>query len=73
MGGGVSGDKYRYLRWLESRWETYKFAFHGSTEHEDQRTEEVLEMLRGIGELSKRSIDLPEPPLRGKSPWERGG
>jgi hypothetical protein len=68
----VSGDKERYLSWLESRWETYKVAFHGNTEYEDQRTEEVLEMLKGIGELSKRSIDLPEPPPRGKPPWEGG-
>ena len=65
----MSGDEDRYLSWLESRWETYKFAFHASTEHEDQRTEEVLEMLKGIGELSRRSVDPPEPPRRGESPW----
>jgi hypothetical protein len=68
----VSEDKDRYLRWLEAKWEIYKFAFHGSTEHEDRRTDEVLEMLEGIGELSRRSIDPPEPPRRGESPWERG-
>ncbi len=69
----MSEDKDRYLRWLAARWETYKFAFHGNTEYEDQRTEEVLEMLNAIGYLSKRSIDLPEPPPRGKLPWEGGG
>jgi hypothetical protein len=68
----VSSDKERYKRWLEARWETYKRDYHGSTEHEDQRTEEVLEMLKDIGELSKREIDLPEPPPRGKPPWEGG-
>jgi hypothetical protein len=31
-----------------------------------------LEMLKDIGELSKREIDLPEPPPRGKPPWEVG-
>jgi hypothetical protein len=65
----VSCDKERYLRWLEARWESYKFDLHGSTEHENARTEEVLEMLKGLGELSKREIDSPEPPRRGKSPW----
>ncbi len=65
----MSEDKDRYLRWLEARWETYKFAFHGSTGREDERTEEVLEMLEGIGEISRCSIDSPEPPRRGKSPW----
>ncbi len=65
----MSGGTDRYLRWLEGRREVYKFAFHGSTEYEDQRTQEVLEMLRGIGELSERSMDLPEPPRRGESPW----
>jgi hypothetical protein len=69
----VSGEKERYLRWLEARWETYKFAFHGSTEREDGRTEEVLEMLEGIGELSRRGVDPPEPPSRVPSPWEGGG
>jgi hypothetical protein len=64
----MRGDKDRYLRWLEARWETYKFAFHGSTEHEDERTKEIVEMLKEISELSKRGVDPPKPPPRGISP-----
>jgi hypothetical protein len=44
-------------------------CFHGSTEHEEERTEEVLEILKGLGELSRRMVDPPAPPPRWESLW----
>jgi hypothetical protein len=61
-------DKDGYLHWLEKQWEAYKFGLYGNTAHEDERTEEVLEMLKELGDLSARRIDVPEPPPRGESP-----
>jgi hypothetical protein len=65
----MSDDNQRYLRWLEERWDAHKHDhFYSNTEREERRTEEVLKMLKGLGELSKRTIDPPEPPPRGQSP-----
>ena len=66
----MSDDNETYLRWLARRWEEHKSdSFYGSTEHENQRTEEVLEVLEGIGALSKRSIGSTRPKVnrRGSS------
>jgi hypothetical protein len=53
----MAGENERYLRWLEGRWEAHKQDhFYNSAEDEQRRTEEVLDILKGIGELSKRSI-----------------
>jgi hypothetical protein len=46
-GGGVSSEKERYLRWLEMEWER-----RVSTSREEQRTAEVLEVLRAMAEDS---------------------
>jgi hypothetical protein len=58
-------DNQRYLRWLEEMWDVQKFDIHGSTEREEKRTEEVLEMLRGLARLSRRHVvepsDVPLP------------
>ena len=55
-----------YLLWLEERWDAHKLDIHYSNgEREDRRTEEVLEVLKGIGELSRRRVDPPQLP-----PWE---
>ena len=55
-----------YLLWLEERWDAHKLDIHYSNgEREDRRTEEVLEVLKGIGELSRRRVDPPQLPL-----WE---
>jgi hypothetical protein len=66
--GDIWGEKERYMRWLEGRWDVHKFDFYGSTEHEEERTEEVLEMLRGLAELSRHMVDPPDPPPRWESP-----
>ena len=52
----------RYLRWLEEMWDVQKFDIHGSTEREEKRTEEVLEMLRGLARLSRHRVEPPDVP-----------
>ena len=65
-------DKQAYLRWLEEMWDVQKFDLQGSTEREEERTEEVLEMFRGLVRLSKRHVELPNLPP-GESPWRADG
>ncbi len=55
-------DVERYMRWLEEMWDVHKFDPHGSTEREEKRKEEVLEMLSGLGELAKRRVGPPDFP-----------
>ena len=55
-------DKQDYLRWLEEMWDVQKFDLQGSTEREEERTEEVLEVFRGLVRLSKRRLELPNLP-----------
>jgi hypothetical protein len=55
-----------YMLWLEERWDAHKLDIHYSNgEREDKRTEEVLEILKSLGELSKRGVEPPQSP-----PWE---
>lgn len=58
-------DERSYLRWLEEMWDIQKFDVHGSTEREEERTEEVLEVFRDLARLSRRHVKLPDLP-----PWE---
>lgn len=58
-------DKQSYLRWLEEMWDVQKFDVQGSTEREEEKTEEVLEIFRGLARLSRRRVKLPDLP-----PWE---
>ncbi len=53
-------DKQRYLRWLEEMWNVQKFDVYGSTEREEERTEEVLEVFRDLVRLSRRRVELPD-------------
>ena len=55
-------DKQDYLRWLEEMWDVQKFDLQGSTEREEERTEEVLEMFRDLVRLSKRHVGIPNLP-----------
>ncbi len=63
-------DGMRYMRWLEGMWETHKLDLrYPSGEREEQRKEEILKMLRGLGELSEGlgaaeapRFPPPEPP-----------
>ncbi|MBV9452592.1 MAG: hypothetical protein JOZ19_00495 [Rubrobacter sp.] len=56
-------DNQRYLRWLEEMWDVQKFDIHGNTQREEKRTEEVLEMLKGLARLSRdHVIEPPDPP-----------
>ena len=57
-------DNQRYLRWLEEMWDVQKFDIPGSTEREEKRTEEVVEMLRDLARLSRRQVvEPPDIPL----------
>ena len=55
-------DKQEYLRWLEEMWDVQKFDLQGSSEREEERTEEVLEMFRGLARLSKSQVEPPNLP-----------
>ncbi len=56
-------DVERYMRWLEEMWDVHKFDPHGATEREEKRKEEVLKMLKGLGERAKRRVGpLDSPP-----------
>ena len=50
------------MRWLEEMWEVHKFDPYGSTKREEKRKEEILEMLRELGELAKRRVRPPDFP-----------
>jgi hypothetical protein len=59
---GSMNDAERYMRWLEEMWDVHKLDPHGSTEREEKRKEEVLEMLEGLGTLAKRRVGPPDFP-----------
>ena len=58
-------NEQSYLRWLEEMWDVQKFDVQGSTEREEEKTGEVLEIFRGLARLSRRRVEAPEV-----SPWE---
>ena len=62
-------DKQKYMRWLEEMWDVHKFDLLGRTEREEKRKEEVLEMLKGLSEISKRRIEAPYLPRWEPSRW----
>jgi hypothetical protein len=61
-------DSEDYMSWLERMWDVQKFDIPGRTEREEARTEEVLNIFKGLGELAKRHVQPPTPPG-----WETGG
>jgi len=58
-------NEQSYLRWLEEMWDVQKFDVQGSIEREEEKTEEVLEIFRGLARLSRRRVEAPN-----FSPWE---
>ncbi len=56
---GIEDDKRRYLRWLEEMWDVHKFDPHGSTEREEKRKEEILEMFKNLAHVSKFRVEPP--------------
>ncbi len=61
----ATDDGERYMRWLEGMWETHKLDLHyPNAEREEKRKEEVLRMLRGLGELAEelRAAEAPSFP-----------
>jgi hypothetical protein len=64
----AADDGERYMRWLEGMWETHKLDLgYPNAGREEERKEEVLRMLRGLGELSEElgAAEAPSFP-----PWE---
>jgi hypothetical protein len=61
-------DKGKYLDWLEEMWNVQKFDVPGSTEHEEKRKEEVLEIFEGLGNTVWRGVKPPD-----FSPWNPTG
>ena len=59
---GPLDDKQEYMSWLERMWDVQRFDIPGRTEREESRTEEVLGVFRGIGELSRRHVEPSDPP-----------
>ena len=55
-----------YMVWLEERWDVHKLdLYYSNGEHEERRKEEVLEMFKSLGELSRRGVATPQ-----FLPWE---
>jgi hypothetical protein len=66
MSQGPRNEEELYLLWLAERWDVHKLDIHYSNgEREDKRTEEVLEVFKSLGELSKHEVATPKTP-----PWE---
>jgi hypothetical protein len=65
--GGEPGDEKYYTNWLGFMWDVQKFDILGRTEREEARTEEVLKVFQGIGDLAKRYVEPPTAPC-----WEAG-
>ena len=64
----TADDGERYMRWLEGMWETHKLDLgYPNAGREEERKEEVLRMLRGLGRLSEKlgAAEAPSFP-----PWE---
>ena len=60
----AADDSERYMRWLERMWETHKLDLgYTNAGREEERKEEILEMLRGLGELSEElGAEVPRFP-----------
>ena len=68
MARGPADDNARYMRWLEGMWETHKLDLgYANAGREEERKEEVLRRVGGLGEFSEelRGAQLPRfPPPR---------
>jgi hypothetical protein len=67
MTGRQPDDKEDYMNWLERMWDVQKFDIPGRTEREEARTEDVLNLFKGLGDLAKRHVEPPSAPC-----WEAG-
>jgi hypothetical protein len=65
--GGEPGDEKDYMNWLGFMWDVQKFDIPGRSEREEARTEDVLKIFKGLGELAKRHVEPPTAPC-----WEAG-
>ncbi len=60
----AADDGERYMRWLEGMWETHKLDLgYPNAGREEERKEEILKMLTGLGELSEKlRVETPSFP-----------
>ena len=65
--GGPPDDREDYMDWLERMWDVQRFDVPGRSEREEARTEDVLKLFRGLGELAKHHVEPPPAPR-----WETG-
>jgi hypothetical protein len=65
--GGQPGDEKDYLNWLGFMWDVQRFDVPGRSEREEARTEDVLNLFKGLGDLAKRHVEPPNAPC-----WEAG-
>ena len=50
----ATDDGMRYMRWLEGMWEGHKLDLgYPNAGREEERKEQILEMLESLGELSE--------------------
>jgi hypothetical protein len=63
--GGQPDEKEEYMKWLERMWDVQRFDIPGRTEREEARTEEVLKVFQGLGELARSHVEPPIAPC-----WE---
>ena len=62
MARGPGDDNARYLRWLEGMWEAHKLDLgYADAGREEERKEEVLEMLGGLADLSEGLLGVEAP------------
>jgi hypothetical protein len=66
-GGPPDDKKEDYMDWLERMWDVQKFDVPGRSEREEARTEDVLKIFKGLGDLAKRHVEPPTAPC-----WEAG-
>ena len=69
--GGPPDDREDYMDWLERMWDVQRFDVPGRSEREEARTEDVLKLFKGLGELAKRHVEPPTAPSWGALP-DRG-
>lgn len=55
------------MNWLERMWDVQKFDVPGRSEREEARTEDVLKLFQGLGDLAKRHVEPSTAPC-----WEAG-
>jgi hypothetical protein len=62
MTGRQPDEKKDYMNWLGFMWDVQKFDVPGRSEREEARTEDILKLFKGLGDLAKRHVEPPTVP-----------